>query len=208
MISNDKQRYSLIHLPSLPADPIYDHSSFTFDLDDPSLYLIRANQGHSIAIESENLLQEIKSSDPDFPEEVVHGTFPAAWDLILKSGGLKKMERTHVHFAHAVPDVPAVLGSNGKDAAGSESERVKEEGGKEDKKVISGMRKGASVLIWVDVRRSSEMGGLKWWKSANGVILTEGDREGKVDLEWVKRVVRRRTGEVIWENRFGRIKGE
>ncbi len=63
--------------------------------------------------------------------------------------------------------------------------------------VISGMRATANVLIWVDLKRSLDNGALKWWRSANGVVLTEGDAEGKVGLEWVDRV-ERKGGEVIW----------
>ncbi len=70
--------------------------------------------------------------------------------------------------------------------------------------VISGMRATANVLIWVDLKGSLENGALKWWRSANGVVLTEGDAEGKVGLEWVDRV-ERKGGEVIW--RPGEWKG-
>ena len=60
--------------------------------------------------------------------------------------------------------------------------------------VISGMRATATVLIWVDLKRSLEAGALKWWRSANGVVLTEGDAQRKVGLEWVNRVETRSDG--------------
>ena len=60
--------------------------------------------------------------------------------------------------------------------------------------VISGMRATATVLIWVDLKRSLEAGALKWWRSANGVVLTEGDAQRKVGLEWVNRVETRKDG--------------
>lgn len=60
--------------------------------------------------------------------------------------------------------------------------------------VISGMRASATVLIWVDLKRSLEAGALKWWRSANGVVLTEGDGQRKVGLEWVNRVETKRDG--------------
>lgn len=66
-------------------------------------------------------------------------------------------------------------------------------------KVISGMRNGADVLVWVHVKKSAEEGGIKWWKSENGVVLTEGDEKGEVPLKWVDRVERRETREVIWK---------
>lgn len=69
--------------------------------------------------------------------------------------------------------------------------------------VISGMRASANILIWVDVKRSAVEGGLQWWRSANGVVLTEGEGEGVVGLEWVRRVERRGSGEVVWKNGGG-----
>ena len=68
----------------------------------------------------------------------------------------------------------------------------------DSQKVISGMRKSADILIWVDVRKSIEDVGLKWWRSTNGVILTEGNDQGLVDLKFVRRIVDRQ-GKMIWE---------
>lgn len=64
-------------------------------------------------------------------------------------------------------------------------------------KIISGMRASATVLIWVDLKRSLTAGALQWWRSANGVVLTEGDADKLVRLEWVDRA-ERRNGEVLW----------
>lgn len=50
------------------------------------------------------------------------------------------------------------------------------------------MRASATVLVWVQVKRSLEAGALQWWRAANGVVLTEGDGRGLVGLEWVCRV--------------------
>ena len=62
--------------------------------------------------------------------------------------------------------------------------------------VLSGMRRDATILVWVDVRKSAKAG-VKWWRSANGVVLTDGlDR--KLGLEWVAWVERRGTGEVLF----------
>ena len=54
--------------------------------------------------------------------------------------------------------------------------------------VISGMRASASVLVWVDARRAAEEGGVRWWRSGNGVVLTEGDGRGMVGLRFVERL--------------------
>jgi 2'-phosphotransferase len=76
-----------------------------FDLitkDDGQLY-IRANQGHS----SNSRIME-KLSEDDIYEPIVkpidycvHGTTEDALTKILASGGLHKMNRTHIHFAQS-----------------------------------------------------------------------------------------------------------
>ena len=214
--TNAKQRFSMIPLSSDPPDSA---------AEDPSQYLIRANQGHSLAITSDNLLKPILATDPNFPRLVVHGTNDDAWKLISKRGGLRKMSRQHVHFATGVPEVLAKGGANSKKSAMSVSQRASAKNGNsmpndegnvvvgdqgtregipqatnssDADKVISGMRANASILIWVDVQRSMNEGGLKWWRSDNGVILTEGDAQGFVKMDWMERVESRRTGDVLW----------
>lgn len=99
------------------------------------------------------------------------------------------MGRTHIHFATGEPAL-------GKKADAADGKGAANEG--EEAVVVSGMRGTASVLVWVDVRRAMEEGGIAWWRSGNGVVLTEGDGEGMVGLRFVRRVVRRGSGEVIW----------
>ena len=214
---NDKQRFSLI--PAAPHDSNASLSKLSLD-DDPSRYLIRANQGHSLAISSEDLLKPIAISDPDCPQQVVHGTDPAAWKGILNSGGLKKMGRQHIHFATGIPNYhegkqgsttfTAKASNAAQKASGgdqTELELVGDDGATKSvlpansgaETVISGMRKSATIMIWVDLVRSANDGGIKWWQSDNGVILTEGDKDGWVKMEWVDRVERRGTGEVLWQ---------
>ncbi len=169
---NDKQRFSLIPVP-VQEDDVFEGPAA--DSDDPAAYLIRANQGHSIAIESASLLTPF--TDTDIPDIVVHGTFYGAWPLILEAGGLSKMGRNHIHFALGVP------------------------GNAEP--VISGMRKDAQILIYVDAKKAMDKG-LKWWKSENEVVLTEGDERGMLGLEFVVRVEERKEGlGVLWED--GRV---
>lgn len=137
---------------------------------DAQEFLIRAVQGHSIqAVASDtSLLKPISLDDPSsIPETCVHGTFYGAWKDILRSGGLKRMGRNHVHFA-AGPSLEDI--------------GITEEGsvinGKSDK-VISGMRHDAQLLIYIDLRlcledfKQNDVEML-WWRSENGVILTEG----------------------------------
>ncbi len=105
------------------------------------------------------------------------------------------MSRKHMHFARDIPPPLAPLNkhsqirpktvSPGKDSGANE--------------IISGMRTGATVLVWVDVKGSMAKG-MKWWRAANGVVLTEG-LDGGVGLEWVVWVEKRGVGEVLWGSR-------
>lgn len=127
-------------------------------------------------------------SDPKTPHLVVHGTYPGPWESIKQSGGLKPMSRKHIHFATNLPSALPPL---------SRDRPVKvpmAEGGGDV--VLSGMRRDATVLVWVDVQRSAQ-GGVKWWRSANGVVLTEG-LEGRLGMEWVVWVERRGTGDILY----------
>lgn len=116
------------------------------------------------------------------------------------------MGRQHIHFATGIPEPPARRStsqtpeSDPKTPPAEPGESIPKVNSTEvAQRVISGMRRTATVMVWVDVKRSMREGGLKWWKSDNGVVLTEGDEKGRLGLEWVVRVEDRETGEVIWE---------
>jgi len=196
---SDKQRFAL-----KPRDPANDASS------DPADWLIRANQGHSIKVDSEALLRPIAITTPQaaeeagaddangegggegekvkpvpvpvpvpVPETVVHGTYFAFWPSIVASGGLKRMGRNHVHCSTGLPG--------------------------DDESVVSGMRKDAELLVYVDVERSIREAGMKWWVSENGVVLTEGvdegGEEGLVPARFFREVVgRRKDVGVLWRD--------
>lgn len=177
MRDSDKQRFALKPNPKTNLE--LDESS-----TDPSHWLIRANQGHSIKLESGSLLKPIVSATampvPEgtvpLPPTVVHGTYFAFWPLIVESGGLKPMSRNHVHCSVGLPE--------------------DETGG-----VISGMRKDAEVLVYIDVEGSIREGGIKWWMSDNGVVLTEGNENGLVPLQYFKEVVgRKQDVGVLWKD--------
>lgn len=154
---------------------------------DPAHFLIRAVQGHSLKLEdAEDMLTPITLAAPDtIPETVVHGTFYGAWERILKSGGLKPMGRVYAHFATG-PGLREVL--PGRTDIWSVDQEGKDvvDGGVEksllENKVRSGMRSDAQILIYINIRRALEAG-LPFWKSENGVVLTEGiptrDADGK-----------------------------
>jgi 2'-phosphotransferase len=136
---------------------------------DSSHYLIRATQGHSLkTLEASAYLTPIILEDEgSVPETVVHGTFYGAWERILASGGLKAMSRVHVHFATG-PALEEVLPEVG---GGNMAQGPS--GGKKTDVVISGMRSDAQILIYVDIRKALKAG-VQFWRSENGVVLTEG----------------------------------
>jgi 2'-phosphotransferase len=150
--------------------------------DNPADFLIRANQGHSIQVDVEGLLTPITMDAGNVPETVVHGTDEPAWRLILKSGGLRRMGRNHIHFASGLP---AGFKSLAIDTASTEE--------REAAPVISGMRKNSSVLIYIDIQ-AALAAGVKFYLSENGVILTEGNDKGFLSYEFFKRVESRKQG--------------
>ena len=132
---------------------------------EPSHFLIRATQGHSIkTVDAASFLEPLSlSNESELPGTVVHGTFHGAWPAILRSGGLRCMGRNHVHFATG-PSMESVLAAQKEDA--------QKDTNKKDQ-VISGMRKDAQVLIYIDLRKALAAG-CPFWRSENGVILSEG----------------------------------
>jgi 2'-phosphotransferase len=166
--NNAKQRFSMKLNPALTPPP--DSKSET-----PSDWVIRANQGHSIAVDSSALLVPITIEAGNVPDVVVHGTYFGVYQAILDSGGLKKMSRNHIHFSTGLPE-----GKQG---------------------VVSGMRNDAELLIYVDVKKSLEDGGILWWVSENGVVLTEGDENGILSTKYWKRVEgRKQDVGILWED--------
>ena len=94
-----------------------------------------------------------------------------AWELISKDPqGLSRMARNHIHFA------TGLLGEEG---------------------VISGMRYSCNVLVYIDLEKALA-NGIKFFKSENGVVLTEGlNNEGYLPKEYFSKVVTKK-GEVLW----------
>ncbi|KAK7422876.1 tRNA 2'-phosphotransferase [Neonectria magnoliae] len=163
--SNDKQRFSIKPSPGADADV----SAASTNAAD---YLIRANQGHSIKLESAALLAPITLEQGNVPARVLHGTYFYFWPKIVESGGLKVMGRNHVHCSTGTPEDGAV----------------------------SGMRRDAELLVEVDVEASLREG-ITWWKSDNGVLLTEGDAQGVLSSRFFKMVTGRHMDVgVLWQD--------
>ena len=170
---NDKKRFAMKPNPLLATQPSLDSS-------DPSDWVIRANQGHSIEVDSSALLVPISLGAANIPDVVVHGTYYAFYQQIVESGGLKRMTRNHIHFSTGLPD----------DAGG----------------VVSGMRRDAQILIYVDIKKSLE-DGMTWWLSENGVVLTEGDQNGVLSTKYFKSVTGRTADlGLLWQD--GEKRGE
>lgn len=121
---------------------------------------IRANQGHSIAkIDPNLLLTKLTPGELRSLPCIVHGTYTEAWESISSKqqgtnsngggggGGLKKMNRTHIHFASGLPA---------------------------DNEVISGMRKNCTVRIFIDASKCAADDRIDFYRSDNGVILSDG----------------------------------
>ncbi|PFX34899.1 tRNA 2'-phosphotransferase 1 [Stylophora pistillata] len=91
---------------------------------------------------------------------VVHGTYSECWELI-KSQGLSRMSRNHIHFATGEPG---------------------EEG------VISGMRSSCQILVFINLKKALS-DGFRFYLSANNVILCPGNEQGFLPPQYFEKVV-------------------
>ncbi|KAF2484204.1 KptA family-domain-containing protein [Neohortaea acidophila] len=184
---NDKQRFAMVPLDAGGEAGEGEDAGKEQKKLKARDYKIRANQGHSLKVEADGGLLTPIVDEADVPATAVHGTTHANWMLIVASGGLKPMGRNHVHFATGLPAGFTSVG----DAEAANVEVAAP--------VISGMRKSSTVLVWLDVRRAMAAG-LKFGRSENGVVLTEGNAEGLVPLELFKRVEDRKGLGVLVED--------
>jgi 2'-phosphotransferase len=92
------------------------------------------------------------------------------------------MGRNHVHFASGLPAGFKRLDDATEGEAESSSDPV-----------ISGMRKTSEVLIFIDLKKALA-DGMKFGRSANGVILSEGNEKGLIPTQYFLRAEERRRG--------------
>jgi 2'-phosphotransferase len=138
---------------------------FSIKHSDDNVLYIRANQGHSI----QNLeLQMTEITEMDNLEEALHGTYYKAWELI-KTEGLRKMTRQHIHFSEDFPG---------------------------SKEVISGMRGNCQIAVYIDIKECLN-DGIKFYRSENNVILSPGDQMGFIRPKYFKRVYDLKTNELL-----------
>lgn len=145
---------------------------FTLSTIDGVEYIC-ANQGHSLkSISNDNLTTLGKE---DFPTQLIHGTTQAKINLILQSGGLSKMNRNHIHLTSSIEN---------DEAAG----------------FVTGIRYNSTILIYLDIEKLRNQDKIPFHKSLNDVYLTEGDSNGMLSKEFFKKIVNRKTGELIQIN--------
>ena len=94
------------------------------------------------------------------------------------------MGRNHVHFAKGLPgsfqrslNRPAQSNENVEQLPDSDNVPM----------VVSGMRTSSSLLIFIDLKKALQ-GGLKFWTSQNGVVLSEGNEQSIVPIDFFESV--------------------
>jgi len=147
-----------------------DKQRFTLKEEDGKVY-IRANQGHSNKVAA-NINQEELLTKLDKPlPMIVHGTTFTAYKSIRNSG-LKKMGRSHVHFAIS-DDIKT----------GNEQQ--------------SGIRSNCQVLIYLDMAKAMA-DGLEFFISDNKVVLCQGiGNDGLIDKKYFLKVINRANGQPV-----------
>ena len=131
--------------------------------------LVRAAQGHSMFdVQDDQLLRRLRLGDTDLPELCVHGTFnrhlPSILRLGLLAGGTRS-SRNHVHFTPYEPG---------------------------DSRIISGVREGSDVAIYIDLQQAL-MHDVPFFMSSNRVILSPGI-DGVIASVYISRLRDLRTG--------------
>jgi 2'-phosphotransferase len=133
-------------------------------------YMIKAAQGHSISIEDPSL-EEINRYE-DAPT-AIHGTSLRNWQQIQHEG-LSRKRRAHIHFATGLPGDP---------------------------RVVSGMPPSYQVAIYVDMQKVlGARPRIKFYKSANGVILTAGNENGILEPKYFLKAIDKRTGDDLLQS--------
>ncbi|XP_067011659.1 tRNA 2'-phosphotransferase 1 [Anabrus simplex] len=119
---------------------------------------IKANQGHSIQAVSDDSLTPI--THPTEVSAVIHGTYFKFWDKI-RTEGLSRMSRLHIHFAPGEPG---------------------------DNQVISGMRASCQIYIYINMEKALA-DGIPFYRSVNNVILSPGNDQGYIEPKYFSQVI-------------------
>ncbi|EEC47046.1 predicted protein [Phaeodactylum tricornutum CCAP 1055/1] len=143
-------------------DVVSDSDKQRFKLrEKPASDYGQATQRHTISfIKPELLLVRLSAEELRRIPTIVHGTYSALWPAIQISGGLSRMKRTHIHCASGL------IGENG---------------------VISGMRRGCDVYIYINAEACADAG-VVFYRSDNGVLLTAGIKGGILPCKYFSHV--------------------
>ena len=121
------------------------------------------------SVKDDALLRPLGIQEAAEVESCVHGTYLLVWEEILRSGGLCRMARNHIHFTTCTT-------------------RNAE---------VSGMRSDCEVVIYISLTRAIAAG-LHFFRSTNGVVLTPGDERGMVSIKHFEKVIALRDGSILW----------
>ena len=147
-----------------------DKKRFALKQEDEKWY-IRANQGHSHEVAAKIDQEELLTKLTEPLDLIVHGTTFTAYKEI-KNSGLKKMDRSHIHFA-ITDDIVA--------------------GNKQQ----SGIRSNCQLLIYVDMKSAMD-DGIEFFMSENKVALSPGvGEEGLIDKKYFSKVINKGNGQKI-----------
>lgn len=136
-------------------------------------WYIRANQGHSHEVAAQIKQEELLTKLDEPLDLIVHGTTYQAYKEI-KTSGLKKMGRAHIHFA------------------------ISDDGIKGNQEQ-SGIRSNCEVLIYVDMKQAMD-DGIEFYMSENKVVLSPGNEEseGIIDKKYFSKVIDKHSGKFIF----------
>jgi 2'-phosphotransferase len=104
------------------------------------------------------------------------------------------MGRNHIHIAVGRPGVSGVLSGEYSLCTPDYSPKVSD-GTVSECNYSPGMRASSEILIHIDMEKAMG-GGIKFYRSANNVILTPGDEEGFLLKEYFS-VIERRDGTLL-----------
>lgn len=170
--SNDKKRFKLIS-------------------NNDNEFFISALQGHSISNINQTfqMIELDKNNDNDWPDFICHGTFKNKLLLIKNSNGLSKMNRNHIHFSFTIPD--------------KFQKFIKNENNNNNNSynhnAISGIRSNSNVLLILNIEKIRNSN-LKFYKSLNDVILSPGDENGLINLNYIDKIIDLNNGLINWND--------
>ena len=106
---------------------------------------------------------ERKLTNADSVGLVVHVTDWFAMRKIRKEG-LRRRKRNHIHFVARQPG---------------------------PREVVAGTKSGADFCVFVDATQAIK-DGIPFWLTHNGVVVSEGDEEGRIPLRYVVKIIGRK----------------